>query len=38
MQLAALGNLNLSTKQTLNGMSKGLADIPNVGQNALNGF
>lgn len=38
MQLAALGDLNFGTKQFLNGLSKRLADISAVGQDALNGL
>ncbi len=38
MEFAAFGDSNLGTEQFLNGLSKGLADIPAVGQNALNGL
>ena len=38
MQLTAFGDLNLGTEQFLNGLGKGLADIPTIGQEALNGL
>ena len=38
MQLAAFGDLNLGAKEFFNSQGKGLADIPTIGQNALNGL
>lgn len=38
MQFAAFGDLNLSTEQFFNGQGKRLADIPTIGQDALNGL
>jgi len=38
MQLTAFGDLNIGAEQFFNGMGKGLADIPTIGQEALNGL
>lgn len=36
MQLTAFGDLHLRTKQFVDGLGKGLTDIPTIGQDALN--